>query len=148
MMEKKTIEQAIEQEGKFVSTTSGFSMYPLLYDRRDTIIILPKNGRLKKYDVPLYRRGDAYVLHRIVKVLPDSYVICGDNCECYEYGIRDEDIIGYLAAFYRKDKYCTVDNRVYRFYSFVMVHTHHIRVFYKRARRFAAKIYRKIFPKK
>ena len=32
--------------------------------------------RLKKYDVPLYRRGADYVLHRVVKVLPESYVIC------------------------------------------------------------------------
>jgi len=149
MTDKKTIEQAIAQEGKFVSTTSGISMYPLFADRRDTIIILPKTAeRLKKYDVPLYRRGDSYVLHRIVKVLSDSYVICGDNCECYEYGIRDDDIIGYLAAFYRKDKYYTVDNKAYRAYSVIIVHTHHIRVFLKRVRRKLARFYRKIFPRK
>ena len=75
-------------------------MYPMLRDRRDTIMIRPVEGRLKKYDVPLYRRGyrrgEAYVLHRIVKVLPDSYVICGDNCFKKEYGIREEQILGVL----------------------------------------------------
>jgi len=149
MIEKNTIEEALAVEGKFISTTVGVSMYPLFADRRDTIIILPKKDeRLKKYDVPLYRRGEAYVLHRIVKVLPDSYVICGDNCECYEYGICDEDIIGYLAAFYRKDKYYTVDNIGYRIYSFLIVYSHHVRVFLKKARRALGRIYRKVFSVK
>ena len=80
------IEDVLREKGLYVSTTAGVSMYPMLRDRRDTIMIRPAEGRLKKYDVPLYRRGEAYVLHRIVKVLPDSYVICGDNCFKKEYG--------------------------------------------------------------
>ncbi len=143
-----SIEQAIAKEGKFVSTTSGISMKPLFADRRDTIIVLPKNGRLKKYDVPLYRRGGEYVLHRIVRVLPDSYVICGDNCENYEYGIRDEDIIGVLSAFYRKDKYCTVNNMFYRAYAVYIVNSFPVRMLYRKARRKLSRIYRKIFSKK
>ena len=144
-MDKKTIEQVIAEQGKYVCTTSGVSMWPLFADRRDTVIILPVDGRLKKYDVPLYRRGEEYVLHRIVKVLPESYVICGDNCENYEYGILDCDIIGYLRAFYRKDKYYTVDNFFYKLYSRFIVHTFSIRIFIKKTRRFLARIYRKIF---
>ena len=50
----------------YVSTTSGVSMYPMLRNRRDTIIVKPPTAPLKKYDVPLYRRGDDYVLHRII----------------------------------------------------------------------------------
>ncbi|MDO5305842.1 MAG: hypothetical protein Q4E87_09745, partial [bacterium] len=73
----------------------------MLRNRRDTIVIRPYEGRLKKYDVPLYKRGNDYVLHRIVKVLPDSYVICGDNCLNKEYGITDEQILGVLTEFYR-----------------------------------------------
>ena len=144
-MEKKTIEQVIENEGKYVCTTSGISMCPLFSDRRDTVIILPITERLKKYDVPLYRRGEEYVLHRIVKVLSESYVICGDNCENYEYGICDSDIIGCLHAFYRKDKYYTVDNFFYKIYSCLIVHTFSVRMFLRKLKRFLAKIYRKIF---
>lgn len=124
MSEKDTIEKVIAAEGKHVSTTSGFSMWPLFSDRRDTIIVLPTDGRLQKYDVPLYRRGDSYVLHRIIKVLPDSYIIRGDNCLAKEYGIRDEDVLGVLRAFYRKDKYCEVTNFWYRLYSVVIVALH------------------------
>ncbi len=147
MSEVKTIEQAIAEEGKFVCTTSGFSMKPLFADRRDTIIILPPEGRLKKYDVPLYRRGNDYVLHRIVNVLPDSYVICGDNCENYEYGITDKDVIGYLSSFYRKDKYYTVNNVFYKLYSVWIVKTFGFRMFYRKAYRKLARIYRKLFPR-
>lgn len=148
MSEIKSIERVIAEEGKLVCTTSGVSMKPLFEDRRDTVIILPPSGRLKKYDVPLYRRGKDYVLHRVVKVLPDSYVICGDNCESYEYGIRDEDIIGCLSAFYRKDKYYTTDDRLYRAYSVLTVNTFHLRVLAKKVRRRLARTYRRIFPKK
>lgn len=144
-MDKKTIEQVIAEEGKYVCTTSGISMKPLFADRRDTVIILPADRRLKKYEVPLYRRGDDYVLHRIVGVLSDSYVICGDNCENYEYGISDDDIIGYLQAFYRKDKYYTTDNLLYKLYSVYIVNSFPIRMFFRRLRRFLARIYRKLF---
>lgn len=148
MSEIKSIEQVIEEEGKFVCTTSGISMQPLFADRRDTVIILPPDGRLKKYDVPLYRRGDDYVLHRVVKVLPDSYVICGDNCENYEYNITDDNIIGVLSSFYRKDKYFTVKNWHYRLYSVYIVKSFSVRMFLRKSRRILARIYRKIFPKK
>ena len=73
--ETRSVEEALRENGVYISTTSGVSMRPLFANRRDTVIISPVNGRLKKYDVPLYRRGDQYILHRIVKVLPDSYVI-------------------------------------------------------------------------
>ena len=132
MKEKKTIEEVLASEGVYVSTTSGVSMQPLFYDRRDTVIISPVKGRLKKYDVPLYRRGDQYILHRIVKVLPDSYVICGDNCINLEYGITDADIVGVMTAFYRKDRYGTPSDLSYRIYVFIWCHTHFLRSLCKR----------------
>ena len=148
MSEIKSIEQAIAEEGKLVCTTSGISMQPLFANRRDTVIILPPDGRLKKYDVPLYRRGADYVLHRIIKVLPDSYVICGDNCESYEYGITDANIIGVLSAFYRKDKYYTVENLWHKLYSVCVVKLFPIRKFLKKSRRILVRVCRKVFPKK
>ena len=87
MISGETMEQMLKEQGFLASTAVGISMNPMLRNRRDTILIAPVAGRLKKYDVPLYRRGDDYVLHRIVQVLPDSYVICGDNCMEREYGM-------------------------------------------------------------
>ena len=135
MSEIKSIARLISEEGRFVGTTSGVSMEPLFSDRRDTIIVVKTDKRLKKYDIPLYKRGDNYILHRVVRVLPDSYVICGDNCEELEYGVTDSDILGVLVAFYRKDKYYTVESSIYRIYSFLIVNTFTLRVFIKKVKR-------------
>lgn len=113
---KIRIEDALEKNGLFVSTTVGCSMYPMLRNRRDTIIVMPYQGRLKKYDVPLYRRGKDYVLHRIVEVRPDDYVICGDNCIQKEYGITDAQILGVLKGFYRENRQINMDGPAYKIY--------------------------------
>ncbi len=135
MNETINIEQVLEQEGVFVSTTSGVSMRPLFKHRRDTIIVVKPSGRLKKYDVPLYRSGGNYTLHRIIDVLPDSYVIRGDNCYEKEYGITDNDIVGVLKEFYRKGKHHTVNDRGYQLYARVWVGFLHPLLFsYKRVR--------------
>lgn len=113
----KQIEEVIKEQGMLVCTTAGTSMYPMLRNRRDTIIVKPYEGRLKKYDVPLYKCGSRYILHRIVEVRPDSYVICGDNCERKEYGITDEQILGVLTGFYRGSKQVNMDSWQYKMYS-------------------------------
>ena len=97
------IEDVINNQGFFAGTTVGVSMYPMLRNRRDTIVLKPKSGRLKKFDVPLYKVGEKYVLHRVIKVLPDCYVIRGDNLIVKER-VKDEEILGVLSEFYRNPK--------------------------------------------
>lgn len=144
-----TIETILEKEGVFVGTTSGVSMEPLFRHRRDTIVIRPVTGRLKKYDVPLYRRGNDYVLHRILQVLPDSYVILGDNCVVKEHGITDDQIVGVLTEFYRKEKHVTVQDFWYRVYVRLWCSiAHPLYILYLRGRAFGGRLYRKVFPKK
>ena len=143
-MNGKDIEAVLQQEGVFVSTTVGVSMYPMLRDRRDTIIIRPCTGRLKKYDIPLYRCGEKYILHRIVKVEPDSYVICGDNCRNREYGVRDGQILGVLAGFYRGAKPVDMNGIGYRAYVRLWCAAYPLRYGYKSARILLGRLYRKI----
>lgn len=116
MNSKKRIEDVLNENGIFVSTTVGVSMYPMLRNRRDTIVVEKYNGRLKKYDVPLYKRDSRYILHRIVQVRPDSYVIRGDNCYANEYGITDEQILGVLTGFYRGTKKINMQGWGYKAY--------------------------------
>ena len=92
-------EDVIERDGRLVYTNVGDSMRPLIRQDRDILIIEKPHGRLKKYDVPLYKRDSGqYVLHRVLKVRENDYVICGDNRYCKEYGITDRHIIGVLTA--------------------------------------------------
>lgn len=143
MNEKRKIEDVLSEEGVFVSTTVGCSMYPMLRNRRDTIIISPYEGRLKKYDVPLYRRGSDYILHRIIEVRPDSYVICGDNCIQKEYGISDEQILGVLTGFYRGKKQIDMNGLPYRLYVRCWCAMFPLRKLWKRGRSYLGRRLRK-----
>ena len=124
MISSTNIEAILSGGDVFVSTTSGVSMYPMLRDRRDTVIVTPTKKRLKKYDVALYKRGDSYVLHRVIKVLPDSYIIRGDNCIAKEYGITDDDVLGVLSGYYRGDRERSVSGAGFKLYSRLIVAAH------------------------
>ncbi len=99
------IEDILACDGVWVSTTAGVSMWPMLRDRRETIVVRPARGRLRPLDVALYRRGDAYVLHRVIDVEKDGYRILGDNCVQYEY-VNEAQVIGVLDEFWRGERHC------------------------------------------
>ena len=116
-MVKSSFEEQLRENGKLIYTNRGNSMMPLIKEGRDLLIIEPVHGRLKKYDVPLYRRDSGqYVLHRILKVRAHDYVICGDNRHVKEYGITDRHIIGVLTGIVRDGKTVSVTDRTYRLY--------------------------------
>lgn len=111
------IEDVIERDGRLVYTNVGDSMHPLIRQDMDILIIEKPKGRLKKYDVPLYKRDSGqYVLHRVLKVRDSDYVICGDNRYCKEYGITDRHIIGVLTAVVRDGKEIPITDLWYRLY--------------------------------
>lgn len=144
MSNKRQIEDVLKEEGIFVSTTVGVSMYPMLRNRRDTIIVRSYEGRLKKYDVPLYKRGSNYILHRIIEVRPDSYVIRGDNCIRKEYDITDEHILGVLTGFYRGSKQIDMNGLGYKLYVRVWHILFPLRKIFMTMRGVAAKVWRAI----
>ncbi|MCR4645304.1 MAG: S24/S26 family peptidase [Oscillospiraceae bacterium] len=118
-----TYEAYLEQNGTMTYSNVGISMLPLLKEGRDLFTIVKKGEeRCKKYDVVLYRRPpDHYVLHRIIKVRSNDYVIIGDNCINKEYGIKDSDIIGVMTGYVRKGKKHDVSEFGYRLYSHLWV---------------------------
>ena len=99
----------------------GVSMWPMLRNRHDVMMVVPAEGELHLYDVALYRRGEKYVLHRVVgyygKGPKKGYVICGDNCVMLEY-IPREDVLGVLRGFYRDGRHIDCEtSRGYHAYS-------------------------------
>lgn len=116
-----TFEDEIEKNGRIIYTNVGDSMLPLLRQRRDLIIIEKPGGRCKKYDVPLCKLDSGrYVLHRILKVREDDYIICGDNRWRCEYGITDRHIIGVLTGFVRDGVTYSVNDRRYKLYVHIL----------------------------
>ena len=114
--------------GRILRTNKGVSMMPLLRENRDVMIIEKCEGRLKKYDVPLYKRGDDYVVHRIIKVRADSYDIIGDNCINIERGIKDEQIIGVLTGVIRDGKTISFDSFKYKAYCHIWCDLIYVRI--------------------
>jgi len=137
-------EDIIERDGRLVYTNVGDSMRPLIRQDKDLLIIEKAKGRLKKYDVPLYKRDSGqYVLHRILKVRKDDYVICGDNRYHKEYGITDRHIIGVLTAVVRNGREIPVSDRRYRAYVHLWCDLFPIRAFILRLRSVPGRIRRK-----
>ena len=91
-------------------------MQPMLYQNRDLVIIENFEGRLKPYDVALYKRGRQYVLHRVLSLGDGVYYIRGDNTYSIET-VPEVNVLGVLTAFVRNGKQHQVTERGYRFYS-------------------------------
>lgn len=132
-----TIEQALKREGEIPYMTVGVSMEPMLHTRKNIVVIKKMSEPPKKYDVVLYKRGDSYILHRLVKITADGkYVFRGDNCDNDEYDITDENMLGMLKGYYKGERYidCRA-NKAYLLYSRVWVATHRIRTILRRIKR-------------
>lgn len=111
----------------------GVSMLPMLRQGKDSVILSPAPEKLRKYDIPLYRRDDGrYVLHRIIAV-GDTYTCMGDNQFSPESGIRAEQIIGVVTAFYREETQIPVTALRHRLYCRFWHHSRPIRRFVRKA---------------
>ncbi len=108
----------LENYGRLTYRFKGVSMMPMLRQGKDSFTVVKKTeARCKKYDVVLYRRKEQYVLHRVVKVLPEGYIILGDNCLYKEKNIAEEQILGVMESFTRGEKEISVENFWYKLYS-------------------------------
>lgn len=130
MTDAINFEQYFKENDRLIYTNVGVSMLPLLRQGKDLFILeRKKSERCNVGDVVLYRRRDQYVLHRIIEVKPDDYVIIGDNCTEKEYGITDNNILAVMISFIRNGKNYSVNTFSYRIYSFIWLKTITMRIF-------------------
>ena len=114
----RTIEQELALHGCGLFRTEGDSMEPLLHHRQSTVAIAAAKGPLKRFDVALYRRPSGeYVLHRIVQVRRDAYLIRGDNRVWWEKVPKDW-VIGVMTGYYEgaSDRFISCGSGEYRHY--------------------------------
>ena len=145
-MNKTTYEQELARKGFLLYTTVGRSMRPFLRSGEDLMRIEARGeARLKAGDVVLYRRKSGrYVLHRIVKVRKEDYVLCGDNCWQLEPGIRDHQILGKLTAVIRQGREQDVTGFGYRLKVNLWWVIYPLRAVYLWTRDMTGKIWQKI----
>ena len=145
--ERKSAEQMLAETGLWVSTTSGRSMEPMLHDRRDTVVVKPADGRLRRYDVALYRAGGKLILHRVVRVLPDGYKIRVDDSEATET-VKDDQILGVLTSFTRHGRSIDAHSRRHLAYAATWTWLFPLRKGCHKARVGLVKVRRRLFPKR
>ncbi len=149
-VEIENVEKGLETNDYIIAGFSGTSMYPLLRQNKDMVLIEKVKEPLKKYDVPLYKGPNGKnVLHRILKVLPNGYIIRGDNLFQKEFHVTDDIIIGVLKGFYRDGKFYSCEkNFRYKLYVYLNVYSYPFRFFWKfKLRPFLSKI-KRIFIKR
>lgn len=110
----------------------GVSMLPMLREGRDSVELSPLPEKLKKFDLPLYQRENGkYILHRIVGV-GECYTCVGDNQFVLEHGLRREQMIGMVTAFYRGKRRISVCAPGYRIYCRIWHWSRPVRHFWRR----------------
>lgn len=111
----------------------GVSMLPMLRQGIDSVVLSPVPQKLKKYDLPLYRRESGqFVLHRVVKAEDLTYTCIGDNQFIYEPGLRHGQMVALVTAFYRGEKEVQVTNFGYRLYCRLWHYSRPVRHFWRR----------------
>ena len=132
-----TFEELLKKDGYLVYTNVGYSMMPLLRQRKDIIEIKAKgHNRYKKYDVVLYKLNGEYILHRILKVFPDRYVIAGDHNTFLDPPVTDDMILGVMTRVIRDGKSITPDNFWYKVYVHLWCDFYPLRIFIIKAKSF------------
>lgn len=92
----------------------GNSMWPTLKNKGQSVVVKAKTERLNKFDVALYVRGqNIFVLHRVMEVLNDGYIMCGDSQFSLEK-VTEDQIFGVMIGFYRGKKYVDCNDKKYK----------------------------------
>ena len=88
------ISDSLKNGHKAVLRIKGESMYPLLRNTRDLVVLkTPRANELKPGSIFLFQWEGRYILHRLIKIKNGEYWMRGDHNRTYEQVIA-EDIIG------------------------------------------------------
>lgn len=110
----------------------GWSMRPFLEHARDAVFLVSPDERpVCVGDVALVLAKDGrYVLHRIVAIdAKGQCTLWGDGNVMGREVCTPDNVIGVAQGFYvgRKERYYSVDGRVWRWYSWFWMHTTYLR---------------------
>ena len=114
--------EQLEQHGNYISVPNGISMRPMIVGGRDAVMIRKLQSPPKRYDLVMYVRPDMQgVVHRVIRVRENDYIICGDNCWQLEF-VKPEQIKGIVTEYCRKNgKWKPVTNFWYQVYVHIWV---------------------------
>lgn len=121
----------------------GSSMLPMLMPERDSVLLSPVTGCLRKGDLPLYQRKNGqYVLHRVIAA-GEHYICCGDNQVNPERGIEHGQMIAVVSSFTRKGKRISVEAPAYQAYCRFWMASRPLRYVWRKGKRILKRIARR-----
>ena len=137
-----TIIKQLDERGFVVSKVRGVSMWPLL-NQKNTTVYIEKSSSYKKHDCILFMRANKdMILHRILKVREDYYLVCGDN-QAFLEKVYPAQIKGKMLEYYKNGKTKHLKGFSYRIYLVGMIITRPLRI----CREILKKIIKKVIRK-
>lgn len=126
------IQEGLEAGKTVRFSPRGISMLPMLRQGIDDVVLSPVPAKLKKYDLPLYRRSSGqFVLHRIIEA-GETYTCMGDNQFVREPGLGHDQMIALVTAFTRGKRLIPVTHPGYRLYCRFWHYSRPLRHFWRR----------------
>ena len=118
MIQTGNIEQCLQELGYAVVPVRGTSMWPLLKEGKTRVQVEAKEGKqVRKGDIVLYRRKNGtLVLHRIIKVEDDTFLVCGDHQWKQMEQVQEEQILAVAQGFFKNGNYIDEKTWWYRLY--------------------------------
>ena len=114
---EELIREVLATGGEFRLYPHGTSMLPLLRQSIDSVALRSLDRPPQKFDILFYKRQDgSFILHRVKEVTNEGIVLWGDNHTMLEYGITEENIIGYAARIFRGETELDCQGFGYRMY--------------------------------
>jgi hypothetical protein len=105
--------EQVEKLGVISFVPNGVSMWPIIKNRGQSVIVEKKTSRLKKYDVAFYQRNTGNcVLHRVMEVTENGYIMCGDSQKFLE-PVEEDMVFGVMTGFYKGEEYVPVTDEEY-----------------------------------
>ena len=134
----------LQNGGKANLVVTGSSMKPMLVENRDMVVLEPITRELVPGDITLHRRENGrFVLHRIIRLTPEGYLLSGDNQWILETVTR-EQMLAVVTGFTRKGISHTLQEPSYRLYRWAWVKLFCLRKLYIQLRRKLSRFYRKL----
>ena len=118
--------------GEFRFTPNGISMYPMLSDGENEVVI-GKAEDISVGDVVLCKTEDGgFILHRVDEIRNGGYILRGDNPLKREGIFNKDSVVGKMLGYYKNGKYISANSRYYIRYTKTTLPLHRLKLRIKR----------------
>ncbi|MBQ9748400.1 MAG: nucleotidyltransferase family protein [Clostridia bacterium] len=112
-IETGTIPQVLATHGFIIHKIKGTSMLPFLNEDTDLVRLVVPKERLRRFDIALYpSQNKGFILHRVLEVKKNYYLIAGDNNAYYEK-VPFDKVLAVAEGYYTDGTYIPCDDPAY-----------------------------------